>query len=99
MNRITAAILFAALFTAPVFAGSLPAIDWGAAGKGEATDSQPLPQESVTNKDTSGFDSETVTRLSHDYHGLRSGTHENLPAKVQRCSRDGFSLEITSPSD
>ncbi|MCL6708719.1 hypothetical protein M8R20_17145 [Pseudomonas sp. R2.Fl] len=98
MTRIIAAML-AVLSAAPVLAESLPAIDWGAAGKGEAAAGEPLPEMSSADKGSGGFDCKTVTRLSHDYRGLRSDTHENLPAKVQRCSRDGFSLEMTSPSN
>lgn len=90
-------VLMATLFAGRVLAEDLPAIDWSAAGKSGAVESEPPPEK--RSADGAGFDCETVTRFSHDHGGLRLDSRENLPAKVKRCSRDGFALEITSPSN
>lgn len=96
--RIVAALL-AAFLAEPVLAEGLPAIDWSTAGRGEAIETQPLPEKGSDEKDASGLDCETVTHFSHDHRGLRPDSQGNLPSKVKRCGRDGFSLEITAPSN
>lgn len=82
------------------------AIDWGSAGKSDPHASQvfkPQPphqtQEAVKPElPDSGFDCDTVTRMSWDRPGSERERRSG-PEQVRRCSRDGFSLEVTPPSN
>lgn len=73
-------------------------IDWGKAGKGETPT---MPTEPVVapppKLPDSGFDCGTATRMSWDRVG--EGARRPGPEEVRRCSRDGFSMEITAPSN
>lgn len=84
----------------PAAAGDTAVIDWGKAGKGELPKAE-MPKRSAepTNPPPklpdSGFDCGTATRMSWDRVG--EGTRRLGPEEVRRCSRDGFSFEITAP--
>ncbi|MCO5730482.1 hypothetical protein [Rhizobium sp. SSA_523] len=80
------------------------AIDWGSAGKaspGSGTitpkTTLPAPEPSAPKAAETGFDCDTVTRMSWE---RPQAERENQPGpqQVRRCSRDGFSLEVTPPS-
>jgi hypothetical protein len=79
------------------------AIDWGSAGKGETSKtykppSPPQPQEAAKpDLPESGFDCDTVTRMSWERPGAERDRRTG-PEQVRRCSRDGFSFEVTPPS-
>ncbi|MCY1668133.1 hypothetical protein [Rhizobium sp. SL86] len=82
------------------------AIDWGNAGKGDAQKSQAFkppsahPPQEATKPDLpdSGFDCDTVTRMSWERPGAERDRRSG-PEQVRRCSRDGFSFEVTPPSN
>ncbi|MBT9369571.1 hypothetical protein [Rhizobium sp. CSW-27] len=73
-------------------------IDWGKAGKGETPTMPTEPVVAPPRKlPDSGFDCGTATRMSWDRVG--EGARRPGPEEVRRCSRDGFSMEITAPSN
>jgi hypothetical protein len=84
----------------PLKAQSLPPIDWGSAGKGEATPPKsmlPAPEPEKPALPDSGFECGTVTRLSMEQDRIFPDSGNGMPKQVKRCSRDGFSLEVTPP--
>lgn len=77
---------------------SPPAIDWGKAGKGAEPPKIATPQPEKPKLPDSGFDCSTVTRLSIEEQRLNDRT-DTGPREVKRCSRDGFSLELSAPQN
>ncbi|WP_165218328.1 hypothetical protein [Affinirhizobium pseudoryzae] len=81
------------------------AIDWGSAGKADPQTApafkppSPHQPETVAKPDLpdSGFDCDTVTRMSWERPGAERERRSG-PEQVRRCSRDGFSFEVTPPS-
>ncbi|MFD1746090.1 hypothetical protein ACFSE1_11515 [Rhizobium helianthi] len=77
---------------------SMPAINWESAGQNSETSRIVTPQLEKPQLPDSGFDCNTVTRLSIEEQRLHERATSG-PRKVQRCSRDGFSLELSAPQD
>ncbi|MGF9691891.1 hypothetical protein AAIH46_03660 [Rhizobium sp. 0TCS1.26] len=73
-----------------------PGVDWGNAGKGAALPKLALPAEKPT-LPGSGFDCGTVTVPEADERLVRPSDPGGKSARTERCSRDGFSLELRAP--
>lgn len=88
------------LTAVPLQAQSLPSIDWGSAGKADAAAPKsvlpPVEPEKPLLPD-SGFNCDTVTRLSMEQDRIFPDSGNGMPKQVKRCSRDGFSFEVTPP--
>jgi hypothetical protein len=74
-----------------------PGVDWGKAGRGAALPKLALPAEKPPLAD-SGFDCGTVNVPGGDEPLVRPADPGGQAAKTERCSRDGFSLELRAPS-